>query len=115
MSKIIFICHPWRGKSKSAKSNKNPALTRKVCKYLSLNTKNIPLSTGLYLNAYLDDDVDEERKLGIRLGHEIMEVCDMVYSYEMHGISEGMNQDLAVAKKLHKPIRHFKKYPWEKN
>ena len=42
-----------------------------------------------------------------------MEVCDVVYSYEMHGISQGMKQDLEYAKILKKSIEIFHRYPWQ--
>ena len=77
-----------------------------------MNTEDIPLSTGLYLNQFLNDDIVDERQLGIKLGHELMEKCDVVYSYEMNEISEGMKQDLKSAKKLGKPIEVFDQYPW---
>src|SRR2546425_5318469 len=100
MPKVIFVCHPWRGSSQSHKENNYPEFTKKVCRHLSLKTEDIPLSTGLYLNQFLDDDVEKERDLGIKLGQELMEKCDVVYSYEMHGISAGMQKDLELAQKL---------------
>jgi hypothetical protein len=113
MSIIIFICHPWRGNSKSHKDTDYPDLTKQVCRYLALNSNDIPLSTGLYLNQFLNDDHEKERDLGIKLGHELMEKCNIVYSYEMHGISAGMQKDLELAQKLGKQIVQFQKYPWE--
>jgi len=80
---------------------------------MAVNSNDIPLSTALYLNQFLDDDVKKERDLGIKFGHEMMEKCDEVYVYKMHEISEGMKKDLIVAKKLGKKIIEFEKYPWE--
>lgn len=114
MSKIIFICHPWAGNLKLTEYNAYPELTNKICRYISKYSEDIPMSTGLYFNQFLYDDIDNERDLGIRLGHEVMKKCDIVYSFEMHGISNGMNEDLAIAKKLKIPIKRFTKYPWEK-
>lgn len=113
MSKTIFICHPWRGNKESHKDGNYPELTKKVCKHIAVNSDDIPLSTGLYLNQFLDDDLESERDLGIKLGHEMMEKCDEVYVYNMHGISDGMKKDLQVAEKLGKKIIEFEKYPWE--
>ena len=42
-----------------------------------------------------------------------MKICDVVYSYEMKGISDGMKRDLEIAKKLGKPIKKFEQYPWD--
>ena len=100
MGKIIFICHPWRGNNSSHIENNNHKLTRRICKHIAINTDNVPLSTALYLNQFLNDDVDDERKLGLKLGRKLMEKCDVVYSYEISGISEGMQRDLEFAKKL---------------
>ncbi len=108
LGKIIFICHPWRGTD-----NKYPELTKKVCRHFAEKTNDIPLSTALYLNQFLDDEIGRERELGIELGHKLMEICDVVYSYEQDGISDGMSKDLAHAKEIEKGIEVFKKYPWE--
>ena len=113
MGKIIFICHPWRGNNTSHIENNNPELTERICKYIAMNTDDTPLSTALYLNQFLNDDIDAERQLGIKLGHELMEKCDIVYSYEMNGISKGMQEDLEFAKKLRKPVKRFDQYPWD--
>lgn len=88
-------------------------MTKKICRYISKNTDDIPLSTGLYFNKFLYDDLDSERELGIKSGHILMKKCDIVYSFEMHGISNGMKKDLEIAKKLELEIKHFTKYPWE--
>ena len=113
MSRIIFICHPWRGTARSHNDTNYPELTKQVCRHIALNSDDIPLSTGLYLNQFLSDGNHKERELGIKLGHELMEVCDVVYSYEMHGISQGMKQDLEYAKILKKSIEIFHRYPWQ--
>jgi len=110
---IIFICHPWRGNNKSHNENNNHKLTERICKHIAINTDDVPLSTGLYLNQFLNDDNEVERKLGLKLGRELMEKCDVVYSYEMNGVSEGMKGDLEIAKKLEKPIKRFAQYPWD--
>jgi len=113
LGKIIFICHPWRGNNSSHIENNNPELTKRICKHIAISTDNVPLSTGLYLNQFLNDDIDDERKLGLKLGRELMEICDVVYSYEMSGVSEGMKGDLDFAKKLGKPVEKFDQYPWD--
>ena len=66
-----------------------------------------------YFNEFLYDDLDSERELGIKYGHYLMEKCDVVFSYEMHGVSRGMNKDLEIAKKLGLEIKHLTKYPWD--
>jgi len=113
LGKVIFICHPWRGNSESHIENNNPELTIRICKHIAINSEDIPLSTGLYFNQFLNDDIDDERQLGIKLGQELMEKCDVVYSYEMNGISEGMKRDLEFAKKMGKPVKKFDQYPWQ--
>ena len=111
--KIIFICHPWSGNLESTDFNPFPELTRKICRFISKYSNDIPLSTGLYFNDFLHDDIDDERKLGIKSGHHLMKKCDIVYSYEMNGISNGMEEDLKFAKCLNLPIEHFNEYPWK--
>lgn len=107
MGKIIFICHRWRGDD-----NKYSELTKKVCRYFAEKTDDVPLSTALYINQFLNDDNKAERELGVELGHKLMEICDIVYSYEQDGISDGMKQDLDYANIKNKEVKKFDNYPW---
>lgn len=113
MPKIIFICHPWRGNLKPGENNPYPDLTEEVCRHIALNSDDIPLATGLYINQFLRDHIDKERMLGIKIGQELMKKCDIIYSYEMNGKSVGMEMDLTKAKELKIPIIKFMKYPWQ--
>ncbi len=113
--KVIFICHPWAGDLPPNEYNPYPKLTKDVCRYLSLHTNDIPLSTGRYFNDFLHDDVTKERNHGMKLGRQLMKKCDVVYVYDMHIISEGMKKDIKYAKKLKIPIKFKHKYPWEKS
>jgi len=112
MGKIIFICHRWR-KSEKIPHSQNLEFTKRLCCYFANNTEDLPLSTALYFNQFLNDDDKKERQRGIDLGHELMKICDIVYSYEMNGVSEGMGQDKNYAKSIKKEVKVFKKYPWE--
>lgn len=113
MSKIIFICHPWAGDLKPNQYNPHPELTRQICRHISLHTDDIPMSTGRYFNDFLHDDVESERARGIKLGHSIMKICDVVYVYRQYGISKGMKQDIEIATSLKKEIVYKDNYPWE--
>ena len=96
--KTIFICHPWRG------NIIYPSRTKKICRDMALNTNDTPLSTGLFINQFLDDDKELEREIGINLGLRLLKMCDEVYVYEQYGISEGMAIELKMAKKLGIPV-----------
>jgi len=58
-----------------------------------------PLASHLLYTQVLDDDVPEERALGIGAGAAWIEQADALVVYIDHGISRGMKAGIAEAKK----------------
>jgi len=58
-------------------------------------------SHGLYtLPGVLDDNVPEERKMGMEAGHDWLAAADLVAVYEDYGITRGMEQGIRLAEQL---------------
>jgi hypothetical protein len=104
---LVFICHPWRGNPEHAEN------TKKIVRHVALECKVTPISTGVHYNSMFDDSVETERKIGINSGLEVLFRCDEIWVFNIHGISEGMEIELAYARTKNIQIRHFVKYPWE--
>lgn len=113
MRKAVFICHPLRGTGKSGELFRNKEILRKICRYYIKKRNYLPLATALYFAEFLNDSAIKERKLGIKGGHELMKLCKEVHVFRMRGISQGMKEDIAFAKKNRIKIRYFNKYPWQ--
>lgn len=58
----------------------------------------------------LDDSKEKERVKRIDAGHIWIFVCDAMVVYEDLGISKGMEQGIALARMLGKPIEYRKIY-----
>lgn len=80
------------------------------CMMDSIKRGESPMASHLLYTQCLDDAVPEERKLGIEAGHKFIDVCDFMVVYIDHGISEGMKQGIAKAKKLGKRIEYRRIY-----
>ncbi len=63
--------------------------------YDSLSRGEAPLASHLLYPAVLDDDITDERQLGIDAGHAWMEAAEAVVFY----MDLGMNRDMAAARK----------------
>jgi len=48
----------------------------------------------------LDDNVPEERKMGMEAGHDWLAAADLVAVYEDYGITRGMEQGIRLAEQL---------------
>lgn len=59
-----------------------------------------PFASHLLYTQVLDDNKEDERKLGMYCGFEVMKKADFVAVYNDLGISDGMNEGIKRAKEL---------------
>ena len=77
----------------------------KCCRYV-IEQGCMPVASHLLYPQILDDSNPNERKLGLRFGLALLTDCDEVWVFTAGGeISPGMEQEIAVAKRLEKPVR----------
>lgn len=65
-----------------------------------------PFPSHLLYTQVLDDDLPEERDLGIEAGLQMYEVADLCVVFIDHGISPGMQRGIDRAKEKNVPIKY---------
>lgn len=67
----------------------------------------IPIAPHIYFTRFLDDKSPNERELGMSCGFELLKLCEEIWVFNFDGISEGMQREIDLAKKLGKKIRYL--------
>ena len=98
-NKIVFIGSPYRGDVKKNVYN--------AIKYSRFAIQNLcmPVTPHLMYPHMLNDNIEEERKLGLLYGQILLEKCDEIWVFGK--VSEGMAVEMLVAQKAGIPIRFF--------
>lgn len=99
--KKIFVCSPYRDNN-TIRHIRNLQLAKDYCKDL-VDGGYMPLAPHLYFTYIYDDNVKEERELGIKMGIEWLKECDEIHVIG-NKITDGMKQEIKVAKELGKEI-----------
>ena len=86
MSELLYVCSPYRGDTK-----RNKAYARELTR-LALNNNFCPVTVHLYLTEATDDNIPEERQMGMDAGIEILDSCKYILIGGRYGISEGMSR-----------------------
>lgn len=97
MQKKVFICSPFRG-DMEGNAKKAAAYSRMACEKGYL-----PIAPHLLFPQFLQEGVEAERKLGIKMGLELLLCCDEVWVFGE--ATEGMSVEIAFATKNGKEIR----------
>ena len=105
--KLVFVCSPLKAyNSFSMIDNIERAkqYSRKV-----VLSGDIPITPHIYFTQFLDDNLKNERKLGMECGIELLKKCDCLNLYILNGyISNGMGKEVCIAEQYNIPI--FEKY-----
>lgn len=96
--KLVYICSPYHG---DIEQNRQNAV--KYCKYAA-QMGVIPLAPHTIFTQYLDDNVPSKRKIGLKMGLELLKRCDELWVFDSK-ISKGMEQEIIQAKIEQIPIR----------
>ena len=83
----VYVCSPLTGDIMQNIEN-----ARKYSRYIVLLGK-IPITPHIYFTQFLDDTKIEERKLGMRMGLELLDDCDLMYVFGKK-ISDGMQKEI---------------------
>lgn len=94
----IYVCSPLRGDIEE-----NIKRAKQYCKEITLSG-NIPICPHVYFTQFLDDNIEEERNLGMSLGIELLKICSAVYVFRENGISSGMKAEIDIASSLGIPV-----------
>lgn len=88
---LTFIASPWSGGPRGYREY----LTKAI--HHSLNLGEVPFAPHGFYPHYLDDNKDEERERGLQAGLTILARCDKLAIYADHGITPGMQGEIALA------------------
>jgi len=94
--RTVYICSPYRAKTEEQlKQHIEYAkeLTREA-----LLRGDAPVTVHLYMTQCLTEEIPQEREIGLVAGQHIIEKCEAVIVGYRFGISEGMSQEMRIAK-----------------
>ncbi len=95
--KRVYICSPYSGDVEN-----NVKMAREYCRY-AIDLGCLPIAPHLLYPQILDDNNPAERMLGIKMGLEILDICDEIWICgEL--ISTGMEKEIAYAEKVSKAM-----------
>jgi hypothetical protein len=106
--KLIYICSPLRPQSPDPDEAdmelfENLFRARNACELVK-NLGAIPVCPHLYFPQFLDDELPEERELGMQLALAALRRCHAVYVFSEH-ITPGMVREIAEAAKRDIPVK----------
>jgi hypothetical protein len=107
--KKVYICSPYRGHSEQDVGG-NVARAIEYCRY-AIKQGVFPICPHIYLTRFLNDSDDDERRLGLELGLELLRECSEVWVFAgnpggRNQISEGMRGEIAEANRRNIRIKY---------
>lgn len=102
--KLAYICSPYRGDIE-----RNIEYAKELT-LLAIKQGYAPITPHLYLTHVLDDNNEEQRKAGMEIALELLKKCDVLIMGTRHGISGGMEKEVAMAKGLGIEIMRYPFY-----
>lgn len=99
--KLIYICSPLRGDYERNMENAE-TYCRLVMKYIP---NALPIAPHIYFTRFLHDTDEEERRLGMAAGIELLDKCDELWAFDINQPSEGMRAEIEHAKERGIPVK----------
>ena len=99
---FIYVCSPYRGNLTEMIRNMNN--TAEYCAAI-VKEGAVPVAPHLYFPRFMNEDIPEDREFGMKVGRMLLAKCCEVRVFGDR-ISEGMQEEINLAKQLNIPIRH---------
>lgn len=96
---LIFVCSPYRGDVETNVGN-----ARCYCR-LVIKQGGIPFAPHLLLTQFLDDSIQEERRLGMDMGLEMLKLCNGLWAFGPP--TSGMLEEISAARAMGIPVCLF--------
>lgn len=93
-NELVYVCSPYRGDTERNVTYAKE-LTRAVLEY-----GYTPITPHLYLTQALNDEIPKERELGLLAGQELLKHCEYILIGWRYGISDGMQQEIMIAREV---------------
>lgn len=100
---LVYICSPYRGSTKEIKENVRKA---RAFSRFAVDKNTIPFTPHLLFPQFMDDGDKKERELAMFMNTVFLRKCQELWVLDGH-ISEGMDEEIKLAKKHNKIIRYF--------
>ena len=97
--KLIYVCSPYRGNTETNTQN-----ARRYCR-LVMEQGGIPFAPHLLFTQFLDDAIPKERECGLRMGTQMLGLCDELWAFGEP--SEGMRMEIEQAGRLGITVRRL--------
>ncbi len=98
-----YICSPYRGNLIRRIRNRRyaRALTKRA-----IDMGYTPITPHLYLTQVLNDNRQQEREKGLKLGLDLLNVCGTMIVGCRYGITEGMQKEITQAARMRVDIKY---------
>lgn len=96
---LIFVCSPYRGDTELNIQN-----ARRYCR-LVVKRGGIPFAPHIFFTQFLNDDKAVERRHGLKMGVEMLKLCDELWAFGPP--TEGMRMEMERARALGIPVRRL--------
>ncbi|MBP2654226.1 MAG: hypothetical protein H6Q73_1795 [Firmicutes bacterium] len=98
--KLVYVCSPLRDNIQ-----RNIRKANGYCRFATKQSV-VPIAPHVMFTRFLDDDISEEREMGLVMGMEILKRCDEVWVFGDR-LTKGMQAELLAAQQMKLPIRYF--------
>lgn len=99
---LVVLESPFRAGSQ-AKFNAHRNYLQAII-FHSMSLGEAPFASHGFYTRFLNDDIKEERQLGMNMGKRYIELCDLVAVYHDLGVSDGMAAGIEYAQQCGKKI-----------
>ena len=101
---MVYVASPLKGDISG-----NIKKANEHCRFVIANQA-IPFAPHVFFTGFLDDEIPEERAIGLFLGKEVLKKCSALWAFCDNGEpSEGMREEITLAEELGIPVRYFRK------
>lgn len=100
---IVYICSPYRGSREEIKENVRNA---RAFSRFAVDKNTIPFTPHLLFPQFMDDRDMKERELAMFMNTVFLRKCQEIWVLDDY-ISEGMDEEMRLAKRYNKIIRFF--------
>ena len=88
---MIYVCSPYRGDVAE-----NIAFAKRCCLEV-IRAGEVPFAPHIYFTQFLNDNIPQERELGITCGLEVLSLCNEIWFFG-DKITDGMLAEIDYAK-----------------
>jgi len=96
--KKVYVCSPYMG---DVENNVKNAVS--FSRYVTLLGA-MPITPHIYSTQFLDENIPEERHLGLTMGLDMLSECEELWVFGMENPSAGMQGEIAFAKEHNIPV-----------